>query len=105
MRSGETFITTDGKIFVGIDAGVFGGPGNVEAGDGEVGGLDIEAVCIAHGAVSISGDCNVGYSRLSAEPTFDGSVQLTLRPLIDRMSSCILKSRIQVFPQDIKLIV
>lgn len=70
MRSGETFVAADGEIIFGVDGGVLGGPGDVEAGDGEVGGLDIEVVGIAHRAVSISGDCDAGYSLLLVELEF-----------------------------------
>ena len=59
MRAWQALVAVDdeGLLRVGQrDRGVFGGPGDVVAGDGEVGVLRVEVVCVAEGGVGEDGD-------------------------------------------------
>ena len=58
MRTGQTFVTIDDEVLFWFDARFLGGPGDVEAADGEVGVLDVEVVGVAHGAVLINGNAD-----------------------------------------------
>ena len=53
MGAREAFGAVDGELVVGVggDGGVFGGEGDVEAADAEVGVLHVEVVGVAHGTV------------------------------------------------------
>ena len=61
MGAGEALCAVDdkGALVARGDGGVFGGKGDVEAADAEVGVLDVEVVGVAHGAVFEGGDVDV----------------------------------------------
>lgn len=65
MRAGETRFALDREGVVGEDGGVFGGPGDVVAGEEEGGGvLGVEGVCVAEGGGGVDvGDGDGGYGE------------------------------------------
>lgn len=58
MGSREALCAVDDELVggAGRDGGVLGGEADVEARDGQVRVLDVEVVCVAHGAVLEDGD-------------------------------------------------
>lgn len=65
MGAGEAFGAVDGELVDGVggDGGVFGGEGDVEAADAEVGVLHVEVVGVAHGTVLEDGDADAACGR------------------------------------------
>ena len=61
MGAGQALCAVDdeGALVTRRDGGVFGGEGDVEAADAEVGVLHVEVVGVAHGAVFEGWDVDV----------------------------------------------
>ena len=66
MGAGEAFCAVDDKgvVWVCGDGGIFGGKGDVEAADAEVGVLDVEVVGVAHGTVLDDGDADAACEEM-----------------------------------------
>ena len=61
MGAREALCAVDDELvaLAGGHGGIFGREADVEAADGEVRVLDVEVVCVAHGAVLEDGDADV----------------------------------------------